>query len=395
MSTIPLHIYDIKSDGGHLNRASSGATDAWPFEHVIDFLTSRIPQSLPILRAVQLAPKDEGAFLITTPLPPLSIREPKEEPPEDMSTESVWTMAYVNRANHPGTEMWTFSSLEMWPLIDGYEQASQKPHIDPWKLLVPFPFDVCQLAIRQLLAILSGIPTKSRDYETTLLGQGENPNSPCIKAGNVHTRLASLLAQTSVILKSSPPYGKYLFRTGNDTTTSPHDSGEGSGLPPGFRWELIKQSDYAEVMAQNQLIRSTSTLDRLKGVAIRQDNAPSVEGRSRLAAFGFAGEDGSVRTLHVDPDFRRMGLAKAVVQRIISLGFCSPPRNGPFAASGKFQEKHEGSHPLAFCGVLESNEGSIRTFKAIGGTWAWDVFWLWLDLHEAKKAYEIQKMGRQ
>ncbi|CAH0054939.1 unnamed protein product [Clonostachys solani] len=386
MSTIPLHIYDIKSDGGHLNRASSGETDAWPFGHVIDFLTSRIPQSLPILRAVQLAPKDEGAFLITTPLPPLSTREPKEEVPEDMGIESVWTMAYVNRANHPGTEMWTFSSLEMWPLIDGYEQASQKPNIEPGKLFVPFPLDVCQFATRQLIAILSEIPTKSRNEEMTLLEQGENPYSPCIKAGNVHTRVASLLAQTSVILKSSPPYGKYLFRTGTDI----HDSGEVSDLPPGFRWELIRQSDYAEVMAQNQLIRSTSTLDRLKGVAIKQENASSAEGPSRLVAFGFAGEDGSVRTLHVDPDFRRMGLAKAVVQRIISLGFCSPARTGPFAATGNVQEEHEGSHPLAFCGVLESNEGSIRTFKAIGGTWAWDVFWLWFDLHEAKKAYGIQ-----
>ncbi|VUC27693.1 unnamed protein product [Clonostachys rosea] len=390
MSTIPLYIYDIKQDGGHLSRASSGTTDAWSFAHVIDFLTSRIPQSLPILRAVQLAPKDEGAYLITTALPPLSKREPKEEGPKDMGTESVWTMAYVNRANHPGTEMWTFSSLEMWPLLDGYEQTSQKPHVDPGKLSLPFAHDVCQLATRQLIAILSGIPFKACNDGTTLLHQGENPNSSCIKAGNIHTRIASLLARTSIILKSSPPYGKYLFRTGNDTTASIHDSGEVSGLPPGFRYELIKQSDYAEVMAQNQLIRSTSTLDRLKGVAIRQENTPNVGGPSRLAAFGFAGEDGSVRTLHVDRDFRRMGLAKAVVQRIIGLGFCSPPTSGSFAASEKVQEEHEGSRPLAFCGVLESNEGSIRTFKAIGGTWAWDVFWLWLDLNEAKKAYGIQ-----
>ncbi|KAJ4263552.1 hypothetical protein NW762_006371 [Fusarium torreyae] len=388
--TFQLCVYDVKSDGGHLNPASPGVKGARLFEDIIDFLTSRLPQSLPLLRALQLSPKDEGAILITTLLPPLLTREPVEEDPEDVSPASVWTMAYINRANHPGTEMWVFSSLEMWPLLDGYEKAPQKAYVNPWQLFLPFSTDVCQHAKQQLLEILSYVPILSPKSGVPTLGQGEpEPFGPCLRAGNVHTRVASLLAQTPIISKDSPVYGKYLFRLGDNSTRRELSLGRVSAnLPPGFKFEEINKSDYAKVMDANRLIRSASTLDRIKGVGIRWVGSPPTEEPSRLVAFAFAGEDGSIRTLHVDNEFRRMGLAKAVVQRIISLGLCDPPRQGPFAASQDIQRQYEGSSPLGFTGVTERNEGSIKTFEAIGAYWAWDVFWLGLDLEEARKAYQ-------
>lgn len=385
-----LYVYDIKSDGGQLNPASFGMKGGIPFEHVIEFLTSRLPQSLPLLRILQIGQKDEGAFLITTLLPHLTMREPVEEDPEDVDPASVWTMAYVNRASHPGTEVWIFSCLEMWPLLDGYENVSQKAHVNPWQLSLPFSSEVCRHAKQQLLAIFSCIPISPRESEVSTLKRGELERfGPSLCVGNVHTRVASLLAQTPVIAKNSPVYGKYLFRTGSDNMVKELNSSTLSAtLPPGFKFDEIYKSDYAKVMQENRTIRGTSTLDRIRGVGIRRVDSSFTEEPSRLVAFAFAGEDGSIRTLHVDAEFRRMGLAKAVVQRIISLGLCDPPRQGPFAASEDIQQHYEGSSPLGFTGVVESNEGSIKTFKAIGAYWAWDVFWLWIDLDEAKKSHQ-------
>ncbi|KAF4969885.1 hypothetical protein FSARC_2980 [Fusarium sarcochroum] len=385
-----LYVYDIKSNGGQLNPASSGIKGARPFEHVIEFLTSRLPQSLPLLRILQMGPRDEGAFLITTLLPHLTMREPVEEDPEAINPASVWTMAYVNRVNHPGTEMWIFSSLEMWPLLDGYEKAPQKVYVNPWQLFLPFSTEVCQHAKQQLLAICSYIPISSRKSEPSSLKRGELVRfGPYLCVGNVHTRVASLLAQTPVIAKNSPAYGKYLFRTGSDNMAKELNSSTLSAtLPPGFKFDTIHRSDYAKVMQENRTIRGASTLDRIRGVGIRRVGSSSTDEPSRLVAFAFAGEDGSIRALHVDEEFRRMGLAKAVVQRIISLGLCDPPRQGPFAASEDIQQEYEGSSPMGFTGVMERNEGSIKTFKAIGAYWAWDVFWLWIDLDEARKSHQ-------
>ncbi|KAK8017004.1 hypothetical protein PG993_015193 [Apiospora rasikravindrae] len=369
---------------------------------VISFLTRRLPRSLPVLRLLQLGPKNPGTLVITTPLPLRKPAEGKEKEKQDPTTirpEDVWTMLVVDRASHPATEIWSFSSLEMYHGAAPHEKGPQKASVLPNTLKneLPFSEEVLNTATSQLMGVISQIPVTWRDTTGTkspaelLANVRHTPGSPYCLFGNTHSTVAALLARAdagtgALVLDPSVPYGKYVFPV-------PAAKGEKDGprLPEGLIWSTIGPDDYADVMAVNKIIRSPSTLAKLQSAAIREA-APRLEGKpGKAVAFAFAAGDGSVRTLHVDPAYRRQGLAKAVVAKLLGMGLFEPPRGGPLAASQEVldellaQNGDQARTTLAFAGIEESNTGSIRTFQALGGKWLWDVYWIYLDLDRARE----------
>ncbi|KAK7961694.1 uncharacterized protein PG986_002519 [Apiospora aurea] len=370
---------------------------------VISFLTRRLPRSLPVLRLLQLGPKTPGTLVITTPLP---LRKPAEgregqKDPEAVRPENVWTMLVVDRASHPATEIWSFSSLEMYHGAAPHEKEPQRASAlpDTLKDQLPFSEEVLDAATAQLLGAIAHIPVTWRDTSGTkspaerLADIRHTPGSPYCLFGNTHSTVAALLARADsgagdLVLDPSVPYGKYVF-----PVPTTNQAGEGSvlELPEGLIWSTIGPDDYADVMAVNKIIRSPSTLAKLPSAAIREA-AQRPDGKpGKAVAFAFAAGDGSVRTLHVDPAYRRRGLAKAVVARLLGMGLFAPPRNGPLAARPEVLDEllaengEQAGATLAFAGIEESNTGSIRTFRALGGRWLWDVYWIYLDLDRARE----------
>ncbi|KAK9771034.1 hypothetical protein AB5N19_08321 [Seiridium cardinale] len=379
-----IQIYSVQPEGNLISRQPTRTAVPYSSVDIVTFLTKRLPYSLPILRRLQLWPRHEGTLFITTRLP---LDGPIEgtDNPQRATADSLWTMAVVDRSGYPSTEIWPLSSLELYHGSAPHEKGPQQPDVGPRSLVLPFSDDVRERAASQLMAVISQVPITNRAASGPLSNLYQNPESAgsayCL-AGNVHTTIAALLArEDGVILRGSPPYGKYIFGVsaaeGAPGLTAP--DGCSDGLPRGLVWSSIGPDDYADVRAANKIVRSDATIAHLRSAAVREV-APRPGGRrGRAVAFAFASGDGSVRTLHVDPEHRRQGLATAVVQRLLRTGAFEPPESGPLAATGEVTRQMEPT-TLAFTSIEGSNTGSIRTFKAVGGKWYWDVYWLWLDL---------------
>lgn len=378
-----------------------GASLPYTSVDVVSFLTRRLPRSLPVLRLLQLGPRNPGTLVITTPLPLQRPAEGKEDPAA-VRPEDVWTMLVVDRANHPATEIWPFSSLEMYHGTALHEKGPQKASVLPETLKnsLPFSEEVLDAATSQLMSVTSHIPVSWRDTTGAkspaelLANVRHTPGSPYCLFGNTHSTVAALLARADgsggrLVLDPSVPYGKYVFPVPPKAEEIDDDEAR-QQLPEGLVWTTIGPDDYADVMAVNKIIRSPTTLAKLPSQAIREA-APRPGGKpGKAVAFAFAAGDGSVRTLHVDPAHRRQGLAKAVVAKLLGTGLFEPPPSGPLAARREVRDERlerdgEAGATLAFAGIEEGNAGSIRTFQALGGRWRWDVYWIYLDLDRARE----------
>ncbi|KAK6860706.1 hypothetical protein PG995_004342 [Apiospora arundinis] len=425
-----IHVYAVQPNGDFALESpapnageGTGTGNPYTSVDVITFLTQRLPRSLPVLRLLQLSPRNPGTLVITTPLPLQGPVEGAkgEADPATVRPEHVWTMLVVDRSSHPATEIWPFSSLEMYHGAASHEQGPQKAAVLPASLKDSLPFSeaVLRVATAQLLSVASHIPVTWRDTTGTqspaerLANVRHTPGSPYCLFGNTHSTVAALLARADsdsessgsgspLILNPSVPYGKYVFpvpapsnkqqegsRNEEEDNNARQEGSSATLLPEGLVWSTIGPDDYADVMAVNKIIRSATTLAKLRSAAIREA-APRPEGKpGKAVAFAFAAGDGSVRTLHVDPAYRRRGLAKMVVARLLGMGLFEPPRSGPLATKEEdLLARKEGDHgdiTLAFAGIEESNTGSIRTFQALGGKWLWDVYWIYLDLDRARE----------
>ncbi|KAL2208809.1 hypothetical protein CC79DRAFT_1367015 [Sarocladium strictum] len=363
---------------------------------LITFLTRLVPYSLPLLRRLQLSPINEESLIVSVGLPIHTLasgteseriaRQAKQHAadPATIQPDQLWTLALIHRHGHPSTEIWFFNSLELAHGHASHEKEAQSAEMKPEKLSLPFTEEVQKHATLQLATVLSHVPVTSRQEGVDLFQQCKTFGSPGSLAGNVHSTVAALLAHAGLIVYTSPPYGHYVYAAVVDAKgTIPDASAE--GLPGGLIWSTIQPSDHADVMAVNKIVRSAATIAYLPSAAIRRVQPNDDGSPGKAVAFGFASGDGSLRTLHVDPDFRRKGLAKAVVKRLLNSGVFAPPKQGVFSASREVYEEIEEPQPLAYSSVEKSNIASIKTFEGVGATWRWDVYWAWLDLDKATR----------
>ncbi|KAE8351323.1 hypothetical protein BDV28DRAFT_137307 [Aspergillus coremiiformis] len=187
------------------------------------------------------------------------------------------------------------------------------------------------------------------------------PPSPprAFLSGNLHTGLFSLLKGSgnySVYTRDplpglrihrfdNPPHAKHLFR-GRDSLVDSSDSPNSASdpLPAGFRFTDkegqigVLSHQYDLIRVRTSIPRSGETLAKLPGVTIYPDweiqlqpcqpdssNAASGSGdQSPLGemsiAWAFLGIDGGLATLHVEPEYRRQGLACYVSREAMRRG---------------------------------------------------------------------------
>lgn len=376
-----VHVYAVQADGNFVPRSPAAEATPYTTPDIVTFLTRLTPYSLPILRRLQLGPKNGKTLFVATPLPLNgSIKRPGTSP-SSLQPEDVWTMAFIDRAGWPSTEIWPFSSLELLHGTAPHETIPQKADFLPDRITLPFSPEICSLATSQLLAILSHVEiTHPRVDNDPMESKKASEGTSCVLAGNVHSTVAALLSKAApgLVVQASVPYGKYFFPA-TPSPQSPTDAplGSSTGLPEGLGlvWSVMaSEKDWADVMAVNSIIRNSRTLANLPNVAIRETALREGRKEGKAIAFAFAAGDGSIRTLHVDTEYRRKGFAKKVVRRLIDMGALMPPREGLLAPRVEEEEV------LGFCGIAEENESSIRTFQGVGGVWRWDVYWLPLDL---------------
>lgn len=340
--------------------------------NIIKFLTQRLPYSLPILRAIQFgAAASNDTFLCMVS----QLGQDTAETPNDAAhfrPEHVWTLAFIDRDNHPGTEMWMFSSLELCRTMkaspgfvspcDNQGSASQ----------IVFSSQVQLAATHQILAILAQV---AENQPQLMAGRHQ------LLMGNVQTTLAALLAPTGLVYSQSPIYGKYIFPAKENSQLA-QDDGTGHktiDLPAGLIWGTILPCDYAEILAVHERM-SLAQLQELPSVLIRESLGTKY---GRIAGYAFTGRDGAVSSLYVNPEFRGKGLAKAIVARLRSSGALLAPSLTTLVGVECLEVE-----PIAMAGIERINAASIATFRSLGAKWLWDVCWLRVDLNKASSALE-------
>lgn len=144
-------------------------------------------------------------------------------------------------------------------------------------------------------------------------------------------------------------------------------------LPPGFKYGKVEAKDYSLVKSRTQIPRQDRTLCKLPSVAIYPTNTSSTT--QEPVAWGFLGLDASLTTLHVEPAYRGLGLAKSLSLKLFSDDMEFYCQHNP-ASTGKDYTQERYAH----ADVAIDNKASQGVCESLGGKWNFEVFWIRVDL---------------
>ena len=305
-------------------------------------LEPTLPHGLSLYRRLQLSKERQEAMAFAT-FPP----NPK---PSNLS--SLFTVGLLDYTS-PGIQAFIFSSLEILEptgdiLSPTSAQQTDKSH---------------ELAFNQLIAILDGFRSRSKR-----LNSKNSHEEDIIFVGTVHSKTAALLRTYGNKLNPGlvrddiwgpgGPYAKYIWRVPKFS-----DAGEES-LPDGLYYDSIGAPDHNLIIENNDLVKNSQSLRYVPyGIGIRSAKT------GVLAAWAFLGVEGGVRTLHVMPEHRRLGLGRKVAMKAAQEGLTA-------------FDITEGEESVAWgaADIAASNVQSIGLFRSLGARWVQDSFWMRVDL---------------
>ncbi|KAJ5885038.1 hypothetical protein N7495_009548, partial [Penicillium taxi] len=179
----------------------------------------------------------------------------------------------------------------------------------------------------------------------------------------------------------NPPYKKYLFR--RSVFTPPKGESE-AVLPPGYRFADrqgrtgVLDSQLDLVQSRTHIPRSRAQLSTMPGVAIYYD-PPQVRVDETTEewpiAWAFLGVEGSLATLHVEPEHRGKGLALSLSRETMRRGMAD---GGVFCAE-KAGIEDEGLKSAVqgwtHADVAQYNTASKKVMEKVGGSVVSTVVW--------------------
>lgn len=209
---------------------------------------------------------------------------------------------------------------------------------------------------------------------------------------------------TGAISGISVPYCKWLIAPpsraeGGGATL--RQEANGRSLPPGYAFSRLRRDELKLTIARTEIPKTEDTLAQLgsagvryapKSTAISTSTSTSTSTvtaaeaedaeQGELTAWAFLGVDGSLTSLHVEPEHRGQGLAQAVSRRLFqtladdasALGFRAV--EGPSDGVGEYG-RGEG---WATSDVAEDNVGSAGVARGLGGKEGWRVRWVGVNL---------------
>lgn len=134
-------------------------------------------------------------------------------------------------------------------------------------------------------------------------------------------------------------------------------------LPVGLKWGKMREKDVGIVQMRTSIPRATKTLLALESLGVFDEEDKAV-------AWAFLGLDGSLTTLHTEPEYRGKGIAKALAAKIFR----------DFAPELAVDEEGVAwAHADVYIGNLQSES----VCKSLGGKSMWRHFWVRLDLDRA------------
>lgn len=338
-------------------------------------LKSALPYSINLVYRTQHSSQSEHAHILST-IPESTTAVPK-----------CWAAAYIDRSTRPGTELWLFAAGE------DPNHSSEQP--EDFSEQVGTTSDSstaslcpqCKLAILSLLDHMSTLPlpplhpdelpslhlAKQHEEEHPESGPGvvyalSEPGTymrhllwpGVVTLGACHHLLVSLCREAGILREEFPGanalLNKFLFRI--------EDLPPVRELPEGLRWGELKPQDLTTVQARTSIPRATRTLLSLRSKGVFE----SATGKA--IAWTFLGLDGSLTTLHTEPDWRGKGIARSVAASLISE--CAPGL-----------AVDENGTAWSHADVYVDNVQSERVCRGLGGRAMWQHYWVRVDLSKA------------
>lgn len=349
------------------------------YEHPIDgstvlpALKPLLPKPLPLYRRLQFPPRNPSTYVLATFKPGTK--------PKDV--QSCFCAALVERSIRPETEVRLFLSGEVagqCPNSSGEDtsthRSEKKQQICPdcsaallsivsYIFKLPLPPSVhaneAPISLPNGVSPSQAHESNSADYSRHLV----DPN--LVLFGNIAALPVSILKEHNLIRTDLPgldfDYQKFIIHTGKLQSRA---SGQ---LPPGLRWGEVRQQDYALVKSRTAIPRKDRTLATVPSVAIFPSD-PDSKHEDAPIAWCFLGTDGSLMTLHVEPEYRGRGLAKAAALKLWTEKF------------GIFDEEEGKGEDgwLAHSDVHVANKESAGVARSLGGVEGWMSWWVRVDL---------------
>lgn len=333
----------------------------------LNLLRSQLPHSLSTYRRLQFGQWSPSARLLSnvsldsnSPVP--SILDSQEAP-------HPWILAFIDRDQRPETEVWLACS---WESSDS-SSGESKIETDEARAVQDALVRDLVVAMRDLSLTLmpntmdaaaaaanGGPAAAARDHVGLSIadyaGHMANPN--IVLFGSVHEATTMILQRIGLLADEFAttlvPNHNYIF--------SIADLPAARDLPSGLRWGVPAQTEHFELIrSRTQIPRQDRTLKILPALAIFLD------GSQTPISWAFVGLDGSLTTLHVEPEYRGKGLAKIITAKL-------------FRENMQAFEEERGEVELAQSIVIKGNEASSRVAESLGGQNQCEVYWLRVDL---------------
>ncbi|KAF9736052.1 hypothetical protein PMIN06_003000 [Paraphaeosphaeria minitans] len=296
--------------------------------------------------------------------------------PPAASTDSIprcWAAAYLDRSMRPETELWIFTTGE----IPGHcESPDEKEGF----------CTECKKAVLSLIDYMGTLPIPpmhpwnepamelARQHEKEHPQTGPDavyPPGPglymrhllipmVVTLGACHHEVVQLLAEAGMLRKEFPGHeadlNKFWFKVADLPQTR--------DLPEKLRWGEMREKDLAIVQARTSIPRTARTLLSLKSVGVFE------KATDKPVAWTFLGLDGSLTTLHTEPEWRGKGIAKAVTMKIFK-------EHAPELAVD--DEENAWAHADVYVGNVQSES----LCRSLGGKPSVKI--LWVRVHITKR----------
>lgn len=399
MSTLTAS--NAKTGNQHENTDGFIILNKNPHESLIPALEKRLPSSLPVLRRIQYdcAHPREHAYYVASAN--LSVKDVTNS---DDTASEPWLVAYINLFAGRETQNWIYSSLEyeVLPKADEVvdeDKFSDFSTIDPgrleiarqqfWGLLKYINRELMPEYMSYLAEVKAELNQKKTTEEKTEeeAKDGEIPKvkklpyyeAPAMLFGSVHTGLFRLLTTNDSYLNptfrpglkvhryDALPYVKYVF----DPKIFQTSDGQSNSLPPGFYYgkDGLLPEHVELVRSRTHIPREPKTLLSMPSVVIYDESAPTP---AQPIAWGFFSFEGSLATLHVEPEYRGKGLATILAKEVMRRGM----KAGPYGS-----ESDGANRMYAFANVAKDNFASRKVMEKVGGKgWRWTVTWTVLEV---------------
>ncbi|KAK0898291.1 hypothetical protein LTR91_017615 [Friedmanniomyces endolithicus] len=265
-------------------------------------------------------------------------------------------MAFVDRRCRPETEAWMFGvwEAEGGGLVAGSERQREAER------LMSGVVDVYPRTVRSAGRRATRCGRYSaNDY------RAHAGNPEIMLWGAVHERTVPILLGLGVVAlqfkAGMMPNYTFVFDVA-EMPTPPL-------LPKGLIWGELQSQHLALVRSRTQIPRQERTMADLPNLAVFQSKLAT----AAPIAWAFVGLDGSLTTLHVEPEWRGRGLAKAMTTKLFR------------ECMGGFWEESVRTK-WAHGYVVVGNEASAHMCKGLGGKADWECYWLRVDLGKGLEA---------